>query len=85
MAIIILIIIMILDIKYMILPNIKWEEINNMKNLNPNLIVEIKSLIMKNNNIPNTYVIDAIQMLIFYRTKEFKMYSECEEIYNNLI
>ena len=56
-----------------------------MKNLNPNLIVEIKSLIMKNNNIPNIYVIDAIQMLIFYRTKEFIMYSECEEIYNNLI
>lgn len=56
-----------------------------MKNLNSNLIVEIKSLIIKNNNVPNTYVIDEIQILILRKTNKFLTYMECEEIYNSII
>lgn len=56
-----------------------------MEALSISLINEIKELIMKNNNEPNIYVIDAIQMLILRETNEFLTYMECEEIYNSII
>ena len=45
------------------------------------LINNIKDVIMKNNNIPNTYVIDSIQMMIMRSTNKFLLYNDCEDIF----
>ena len=55
------------------------------KALDLQLLEQIKEIIIENNSVPNTYVIDEIQILILRKTKEFLTYNECEKIYNSII
>jgi hypothetical protein len=49
------------------------------------LMEMLRDVVIKNNKVPNTYVIDEIQMIILRETNEFLTYEECEEIYNSII
>lgn len=55
----------------------KLESNNNYCNLASN----INDAIIKNNNIPNTYIIDLIQIMIMRSTNMFLLYNDCEEIF----
>jgi hypothetical protein len=45
------------------------------------LATNINDAILNNNNIPNTYVIDLIQMMIMRATNTFLLYIDCEELF----
>jgi hypothetical protein len=46
-----------------------------------NLATNTNDAILNNNNIPNTYVIDLIQMMIMRATNTFLLYIDCEELF----
>lgn len=45
------------------------------------LATNINDAIINNNNIPNTYIIDLIQMMIMRSTNTFLLYIDCEELF----
>lgn len=45
------------------------------------LATNINDVIINNNNIPNTHIIDLIQMMIMRSTNTFLLYIDCEELF----
>ena len=45
------------------------------------LATNINDAIINNNNIPNTHIIDLIQMMIMRSTNTFLLYIDCEELF----
>lgn len=45
------------------------------------LATNINDVIINNNNIPNIYIIDLIQMMIMRSTNTFLLYIDCEELF----
>lgn len=44
----------------------------------------IESLVTKNYNVEDSYIIDAMQMMIMRNTGKFILYTECEELFNKI-
>lgn len=57
----------------------------NTNNEYNKLSKDIYTAIKSNNKIPDTYVIDYIQMIILKSTNRFLLYKDCEDIFFTIL